>query len=703
DGGMRHVNYEDPHVNVALPVFSIHGNHDDPSGDGNLSAMDVLAASGLVNYFGRQAEVERVRVSPLLLRKGDTRLALYGLGNIRDERLHRTMARRRLVMCQPAEDAGRWFNLMVLHQNRAAHGPKNHIPEHFLSASLDLVVWGHEHQCRIDPEFNAQQAFYVTQPGSSVATALSAGEAAAKHVGVLRISRRTFKLDKIRLRNVRPFVIEDVVLAAVPALTPQSSEDEVVDYLRRRVERMLVAAQQQYRQQLAESAADAIEPALGAQPKPLVRLRVEYSGGFESFHPQRFGLLFAGRVANPRDIVYFYRRPPPRAAPPSADTQGSTASTGSLPASARSAVPMPVDAVHVESLIGEFLDDSSMRLLVDLELAEAVRQFVQKGDADAIAHSLRSSVADTQRRVLADAAGAGAASEAALESRISLTRVARRLHAAESGFGLVDVRRSDAVVVAAVSGAEGATARRAAPINPADRAAIHAFERTAAALPGEDASREYDGSSSGGESDGDAELRRDLAPPAPVRRPRKAAPGAVLGKHGRRAAPPPTKARGRIEGNSQSGSGQDATSDWDDHVAGSADPPPSLITRPSRNARTTLASASPTPSPALPAAGAADENDDEDEEMSLPSSMAPPARKRGRLAASATRARGGGRGARGRATKATAAATQRQRSTATTPSSTSSQMPAITIDDDDDDDDNGAEGAFGRFTLRKRA
>lgn len=27
------VNYEDPNMNIALPVFSIHGNHDDASGN----------------------------------------------------------------------------------------------------------------------------------------------------------------------------------------------------------------------------------------------------------------------------------------------------------------------------------------------------------------------------------------------------------------------------------------------------------------------------------------------------------------------------------------------------------------------------------------------------------------------------------------------------------------------------------------------
>lgn len=39
------VNYEDANLNVSIPVFSIHGNHDDPQGlgqDGSLSALDIL-------------------------------------------------------------------------------------------------------------------------------------------------------------------------------------------------------------------------------------------------------------------------------------------------------------------------------------------------------------------------------------------------------------------------------------------------------------------------------------------------------------------------------------------------------------------------------------------------------------------------------------------------------------------------------------
>lgn len=36
DTAVMHINYLDEHINVAIPVFSIHGNHDDPAGVGQL-------------------------------------------------------------------------------------------------------------------------------------------------------------------------------------------------------------------------------------------------------------------------------------------------------------------------------------------------------------------------------------------------------------------------------------------------------------------------------------------------------------------------------------------------------------------------------------------------------------------------------------------------------------------------------------------
>ena len=48
--------------------------------------------------------------------------------------------------------------------------------------SVDLVVWGHEHDCRIVPEPVAGKNYYITQPGSSVATSLADGEAIEKYI-----------------------------------------------------------------------------------------------------------------------------------------------------------------------------------------------------------------------------------------------------------------------------------------------------------------------------------------------------------------------------------------------------------------------------------------------------------------------------------------------------------------------------------------
>lgn len=80
--------------------------------------MDILGVSNFVNYFGKVEDVSDITVYPILLRKGETYLALYGLGNIRDERLYRTFIQKKVQFMRPVEAQEKWFNLFVLHQNR---------------------------------------------------------------------------------------------------------------------------------------------------------------------------------------------------------------------------------------------------------------------------------------------------------------------------------------------------------------------------------------------------------------------------------------------------------------------------------------------------------------------------------------------------------------------------------------------------------
>lgn len=43
-------------------------------------------------------------------------------------------------------------------------------------------------------------------------------------------------------------------------------------------------------------------------PSFTLLFKVDYSGGFSSFSTQRFGQQFVDRVANPKDILLFYRK-----------------------------------------------------------------------------------------------------------------------------------------------------------------------------------------------------------------------------------------------------------------------------------------------------------------------------------------------------------------------------------------------------------
>lgn len=218
----RTVNFLDENHRIGIPIFMIHGNHDDPTGLHRLAVADLLSSVNLVNYFGRQPEVDNINIGPLVIQKGRTRLALYGLGNIRDERLNRAFERGKVNFIEPPgteKEKKEHFKLMLIHQNRprgdrqpSGLPDKNHISDHRLPDWLDLVVWGHEHECKIDPVESDKGHFHNMQPGSSVVTSYVSAEAVAKHISYLEIHGTQYKTVKVPLKTVRPFKIDEIVL-----------------------------------------------------------------------------------------------------------------------------------------------------------------------------------------------------------------------------------------------------------------------------------------------------------------------------------------------------------------------------------------------------------------------------------------------------------------------------------------------------------
>ncbi|XP_058041157.1 double-strand break repair protein MRE11 isoform X5 [Ahaetulla prasina] len=314
------VNYQDENLNISIPVFSIHGNHDDPTGADGLCALDILTCAGLINHFGRSPSVEKIEISPILLQKGNSKIALYGLGSIPDERLYRMFVNKQVTMLRPKEDEDRWFNLFVIHQNR--------------------------------------------------------------HVGLLHIKDKKMKMQKIPLQTVRPFYLEDLVLADYPNffLPDNPKVTQVIqDFCMEKVELMLENAE---RQRLGNP----------KQPeKPLIRLRVDYSGGFEPFSMVRFSQKYMDRVANPKDIIHFFRH---REQKEKNEDEVNFRKLVHRPAAEGT-------TLRVEDLVKQYFKTAEKKvqlsLLTERGMGEAVQEFVDKEEKDAIEELVKFQLEKTQR------------------------------------------------------------------------------------------------------------------------------------------------------------------------------------------------------------------------------------------------------------------------------------------------------------------
>ncbi|KAH9513004.1 meiotic recombination [Bulinus truncatus] len=372
------VNYEEPNFNISIPVFSIHGNHDDPTGPGNLCSLDLLHTAGFVNYFGKATLLDKIQVSPLLLQKGETKLALYGLGSVRDERLHRMFLKKDVSMLRPKEHPDKWFNMFVLHQNRAKHSATSYVPEQFLEDFLDLVVWGHEHECRLNVtgekvEWNPTQNFYVCQPGSSIATSLSEGETVSKHVGLLEINGKNFRMQSVQLKSVRQFYMEDVVLGKHIKPTDPNAQKKAEIFCLEKVEELLLKAENEHTGSVK-------------QPRqPLVRLRVDYSG-FDPFSSQRFGQKFVDKIANPKTMINFHRQ----------RIERSTFKED--PEVITRLKQIPLDSARVEDMVSKIVseDGYQLKLLTEKGMGEAVKEYVEKDEKGAIGELVKYQLKKTQ-------------------------------------------------------------------------------------------------------------------------------------------------------------------------------------------------------------------------------------------------------------------------------------------------------------------
>jgi len=308
------VNFEDENLGICMPVFIIHGNHDDPIREGNtvkaLSPIDLLAEAGLVNYFGVVEDAMEAEIKPILIEKGEVEMKLYGMGWMRDERMFRMFEHDKIKFLQGVDDDhDSSFNMMLVHQNRdhKGRGTKNCFRDNMIPIFMNLCVFGHEHECLIDPSQSIHSdRTYLSQPGSSIVTSLSREEASPKQVMILEISKNVngtpeFRWQSFSLASLRPFAFAEISLEDIcPESLKTAAEDEqengITEALYTKVKVLLAEAKANYREEHGKA----------CTALPLLRLRVEYSG-FTTVNIQRFGCRLQSKVANPNSVLQFFK------------------------------------------------------------------------------------------------------------------------------------------------------------------------------------------------------------------------------------------------------------------------------------------------------------------------------------------------------------------------------------------------------------
>lgn len=380
-------NFQDPNLNIAVPIFMIHGNHDDPLGDQSPSPIDTLASAGLVNHFGHSDSLENIVVRPVLLQKGNTFVALYGLGSMHDHRLHRCFERKQVQFLKPKDppgvDGATWFRILLFHQNRGVRGssadgpqPKGGIPESMLAGfHFDVIIWGNEHEQRIVPEqLVGSDGTEIIQPGSTVMTSLSGTECNPKRYGVMEVRGNQYRLIPYPLRSLRPVVRRTVELWK--ERPGARSMQAVEEYLETIANEMIEEAEEQI--------ANIPDDVLNFHPDlkfPLMRLSVDFSspeGGpsYPQPNANRFGQRFVEAVVNANDVLKPIKpKPKPHLA------------AAAIGPGAIVPVVAQFSVTDIRTKIASVFNSNARdacTLLSEPEVAAAVYQYADKGDKTAI-------------------------------------------------------------------------------------------------------------------------------------------------------------------------------------------------------------------------------------------------------------------------------------------------------------------------------
>ena len=115
---------------------------------------------------------------------------------------------------------------------------------------IDFVLWGHEHDNRIQLEYCPSADCFISQPGSTVPTSLCDGESDEKQVAILSVNQNKFKFKPVTLETTRLVIFDTVSLLDFVTLdelgdhTNDNIEETVKEGLHLEVEKRIKQAEE---------------------------------------------------------------------------------------------------------------------------------------------------------------------------------------------------------------------------------------------------------------------------------------------------------------------------------------------------------------------------------------------------------------------------------------------------------------------------
>lgn len=155
DGDINYVtknfkpNYANENVNIQLPIFAIHGTNDKPGNDRLSTCLDAFQESLYINYCGKIMKFDdKITINPVILDKGDFKIAIYMIGHIKDVKLSTLLAQKKIEFAFPSDaEIENYFHILVVNQKKSKDSRRLSFPTKDIFVDdfegfFNLIIWG---------------------------------------------------------------------------------------------------------------------------------------------------------------------------------------------------------------------------------------------------------------------------------------------------------------------------------------------------------------------------------------------------------------------------------------------------------------------------------------------------------------------------------------------------------------------------------